>query len=408
MKYNLNQLQSQQEKQSTYQALKRLLQFISGEHKNLWLALIAILVNSGLLLLGPLLVGHTIDAYIRTKQFHGVLVFGGILLVMYLIAMVTGYTQTKLMGGIGQRMLFTLRNAIFNKLQELPVSFFNENKAGDLISRVNSDTDKLNQFFSQSLMQFVSSIITMIGAGIFLLSIHFELGAAALSPAVLIVIFTMALSPWVKSKNAKNLKSVGGLSAEIQESLNNFKVIIAFNRRDYFRKRFDEANKENYKTAIGAGLANNIFVPVYGLLSSSAQLIVLLFGIYLISIGHFSLGLLVSYLSYCTNFYNPLRQLAALWTSFQVAMASWDRVSQILFLQTNLEQIEDSKATTSDALLEFKNVHFSYDDSKEILHNINLKFEKGKTYALIGPTGGGKTTTASLISRLYDATKGTV
>ncbi|RZK64287.1 MAG: ABC transporter ATP-binding protein, partial [Pedobacter sp.] len=137
MKYNLNQLQSQQEKQSTYQALKRLLQFISGEHKNLWLALIAILVNSGLLLLGPLLVGHTIDAYIRTKQFHGVLVFGGILLVMYLIAMVTGYTQTKLMGGIGQRMLFTLRNAIFNKLQELPVSFFNENKAGDLISRVN-------------------------------------------------------------------------------------------------------------------------------------------------------------------------------------------------------------------------------------------------------------------------------
>ncbi|KQN35260.1 multidrug ABC transporter [Pedobacter sp. Leaf41] len=408
MKYNLNQLQSQQEKQSTYQALKRLLQFISGEHKNLWLALIAILVNSGLLLLGPLLVGHTIDAYIRTKQFHGVLVFGGILLLMYLIAMVTGYTQTKLMGGIGQRMLFTLRNAIFNKLQELPVSFFNENKAGDLISRVNSDTDKLNQFFSQSLMQFVSSIITMIGAGIFLLSIHFELGAAALSPAVLIVIFTMALSPWVKSKNAKNLKSVGGLSAEIQESLNNFKVIIAFNRRDYFRKRFDEANKENYKTAIGAGLANNIFVPVYGLLSSSAQLIVLLFGIYLISIGHFSLGLLVSYLSYCTNFYNPLRQLAALWTSFQVAMASWDRVSQILFLQTNLEQIEDSKATTSDALLEFKNVHFSYDDSKEILHNINLKFEKGKTYALIGPTGGGKTTTASLISRLYDATKGTV
>ncbi|MFC4211152.1 ABC transporter ATP-binding protein [Pedobacter lithocola] len=408
MKYNLNQLSDSKEKQSTYNALKRLLKFISDEQRNLWLALIAILVNSGLLLLGPLLVGHTIDTYIRTKQFHGVLVFGGILLVMYMIAMVTGYTQTKLMGGIGQRMLFTLRNAIFNKLQELPVSFFNQNKAGDLISRVNSDTDKINQFFSQSLMQFVSSIVTMIGAGIFLLSINLELGAAALSPAVIIVLFTVALSPWVKAKNAKSLKSTGGLSAEIQESLNNFKVIIAFNRRNYFRKRFDEANKENYKMAIGAGLANNIFVPVYGLLSSAAQLIVLLFGIYLISIGQFSLGLLVSYISYCTNFYNPLRQLAALWTSFQVAMASWDRISQILLLDTNLQQVEGDKAITSDALLEFKNVHFAYDDSKEILHNINLRFEKGKTYALIGPTGGGKTTTASLISRLYDATKGTV
>ncbi|MBE5318557.1 ABC transporter ATP-binding protein [Pedobacter sp. MR2016-19] len=408
MNYNLNQLSARQEKQSTYKALKSLLKLISAERKNLWLALIAILVNSGLLLLGPLLVGHTVDTYIRTKQFHGVLIFGGILLVMYMMAMVTGYTQTRLMGGIGQRMLYTLRNSIFNKLQELPVSFFNENKAGDLISRVNNDTDKLNQFFSQSLMQFISSIVTMIGAGIFLLSINPELGAATLSPAVIIVLFTAVLSPLVKRKNAKNLKSVGGMSAEIQESLNNFKVIIAFNRRDYFRKRFNEVNTENYKTAIGAGLANNIFVPVYGLLSSIAQLITLLFGIYLISTGNFTFGLLVSYIAYTTNFYNPLRQLAALWTSFQVAMAGWDRISQILSLESDLQQVKTDENITSDALLEFKNVHFSYDDSKEILHNINLRFEKGKTYALIGPTGGGKTTTASLISRLYDATKGTI
>lgn len=408
MNYNLNQLSEKREKQSTFKSLNSLLKLISAERRNLWLALVIILINSGLLLLGPLLVGHTVDTYIRTKQFHGVLVFGGILLAMYMVAMVTGYTQTKLMGGVGQRMLYTLRNAIFNKLQEFPVSFFNENKAGDLISRVNNDTDKVNQFFSQSLMQFISSIATMIGAGVFLLSINIELGAATLTPAVVIVLFTVILSPWVKRKNAKNLKSVGGMSAEIQESLNNFKVIIAFNRRDYFRKRFDEANKENYKTAIGAGLANNIFVPVYGLLSSTAQLITLLFGIYLISTGNFTLGLLVSYISYTTNFYNPLRQLAALWTSFQVAMASWDRISQILMLESDLKQIDDKGIVASDALLEFKNVHFSYDESKEILHNINLKFEKGKTYALIGPTGGGKTTTASLISRLYDATKGTV
>lgn len=408
MNYNLNTLSNEQEKQSTYQALKRLLKLISAERKTLWLALIAIILNSALLLVGPLLIGYTIDNYIRTKDFHGVLMFGGILLVVYVIAMFTGYTQTNLMGGVGQRMLFTLRNAIFNKLQELPVSFFNQNKAGDLISRVNNDTDKLNQFFSQSLMQFIGSIITIIGAGIFLLSINTELGAATLSPAIFIVLFTVVLSPWVKRKNAKSLKTVGGMSAEIQESLNNFKVIIAFNRRDYFRKRFDEVNHINYKTAISAGLANNIFVPVYGLLSSIAQLIVLLFGIHLISVGSFSLGLLVSYIAYATNFYNPLRQLAALWTSFQVAMAGWDRISQILLLDNNLKQIEGDNTIQSDALLEFKNVHFSYDDSKEILHNINLKFEKGKTYALIGPTGGGKTTTASLISRLYDATKGTI
>jgi ATP-binding cassette subfamily B protein len=198
------------------------------------------------------------------------------------------------------------------------------------------------------------------------------------------------------------------MSSEIQESLNNFKVIIAFNRRDYFRKRFETANRANYQTAIGAGLANNIFLPIYGLFASVAQLIVLSFGIYLISHGQFSIGLLVSYLSYATLFYNPLRQLAALWANFQLAMAGWDRISQILSLESNLPVIAGGVAEPAAALLEFRDVHFSYDESREILHNISFKLEPGKTYALVGPTGGGKTTTASLIARLYDPSAGVV
>lgn len=408
MNYNLNAISEKKEKVSTYSALKSLLQLIAHEKKNLSVALFAILLNSTLNLLGPLLIGYTIDKYVQHKNYHGVLVFSSILLSMYLVGLFTSYFQTKLMGSIGQRMLFTLRNTIFNKLQSLPVAFFNANKAGDLISRVNNDTDKLNTFFSQSLMQFIGSIATMVGAGIFLLLIHFNLGAAALVPAICILIFTKIFSPWIKKKNAVNLKSVGGMSAEIQESLNNFKVIIAFNRRDYFRKRFDEANQQNYNTAIGAGLANNIFLPVYGLFSGLAQLTVLTYGIYLISGGNFSIGLLVSYLAYVTYFYNPLRQLASLWTSFQVAMAGWDRITKILSMDTDLPTIAGVTKESSETLLEFRNVHFKYYDSPEILHNVSLKLERGKTYAFVGPTGGGKTTTASLIARLYDATTGTV
>ncbi|HEY0177845.1 MAG TPA: ABC transporter transmembrane domain-containing protein, partial [Pedobacter sp.] len=230
MNYNLNSLPAGKEKSSTWSGLKSLLKLVEQERRNLILAVCAILLNSSLNLLGPFLIGHTIDKYIQTRQYHGVLVFSGILLTMYVVAFVSSYFQTKLMGGVGQRIIFELRNAIFNKIQQLPVAFFNDNKAGDLISRVNNDTDKLNQFFSQSLMQFIGSIVTMTGAGIFLLIINIELGAAALVPAVFILIFTRVISPWVKHKNALNLKSTGGMSAEIQESLNNFKVIIAFNR----------------------------------------------------------------------------------------------------------------------------------------------------------------------------------
>ncbi|MCO5946864.1 ABC transporter ATP-binding protein [Mucilaginibacter flavidus] len=411
MNYNLNDLQAKAPKSSTWSSLGKLLQLISHEKKNLWLALMTILVTSSINLVGPLIIGRTIDDYIFVphKNYHGVLVNCAILFCLYLVSLVSSYVQTMLMGGVGQRMLFTLRNSIFNKLQLLPVGFFNQNKAGDLISRVNNDTDKLNQFFSQQLMQFIGSIATMTGAGIFLLSINIKLGSATLIPAVVILLFTSITSAWVKSKNARNLKSVGGMSAEIQESLNNFRVIIAFNRRDYFRKKFDEANQENYKTAIGAGIANNSYVPVYALLSSFAQIIVFAYGIYLFSRGEIGIGLVaVSFASYANNFYNPLRQLAALWTGFQTAMAGWDRIAQILSLETDLVKVEKTIPETAAPLLEFRDVYFGYDDDKEILHNISFKLEQGKTYALVGPTGGGKTTTASLIARLYDPNKGMV
>jgi len=408
MNYNLNDISAQKEKASTLRILKKLLLLIKEERRNLMLALIAILTNSGLNLLSPFIVGYTIDKYVVHKNYDGVLLYSGLLICMSLVAFGASYTQTRMMGGVGQRMLFKLRNTVFNKLQELPVAFFNQNKAGDLISRINNDTDKINQFFSQSLMQFIGTLATMTGAGIFLLVINFRLGIVTLLPGLLIFIFTKISSQWVKKKNAASLKTTGGLSAEIQESLNNFKVIIAFNRRDYFKKRFEEVNNQNYVTAKAAGIANGVFIPVYGFFASTAQLIVLAVGIYFISTGRFSIGLLVSYLSYATNFYNPLRQLAALWTNFQVAMAGSDRISYILNMESNLPVIQSDNKQKSSSLLEFRNVHFGYPSGKEILHNISFNLERGKTYAFVGPTGGGKTTTASVIARLYDPINGEV
>jgi len=408
MNYNLNDLSAHQQKAPTLIILGKLLVLIKDERRNLVLALLAILTNSAMNLLNPYIIGRTIDKYIVHKDYHGVLINAGLLIMMALIAFAASYTQTRMMGGVGQRMLFTLRNAVFNKLQELPVAFFNQNKAGDLISRINNDTDKINQFFSQSLMQFIGTMMTMIGAGIFLLAINFRLGVATLLPGFMILIFTKATSKWIKKKNAESMRTTGGLSSEIQESLSNFKVIIAFNRRDYFRKRFEEANEKNFVAAKAAGISNSAFTPVYGFFASTGQLIVLTVGIYLISTGRFSIGLLVSYLAYCTNFYNPLRQLAVLWTNFQVAMAGSDRISHILNMKSNLPVLPDNQKEKTTALVEFRNVHFGYEKGEEILHNINFSLERSKTYAFVGPTGGGKTATASLLARLYDPVSGNI
>jgi ATP-binding cassette subfamily B protein len=410
MSYNLNIKTGlpSNEKVSTKATLKRLMTLMGEERKNLFVAMIFIFINAGLNLVAPYLMGHAVDNFVVTKHYEGVIQYSIILFGVFALALVSGYTQTQLMGRVGQRMLFNLRNSIFNKLQDLPIDFFNQNKAGDLISRVNNDTDKINLFFSQSLVQFMSSIFTMIGAGIFLLSINLKLGMAALAPALLLWIFTRSISPWVKTRNSANMRSTGSMSAEIQESLNNFKVIVAFNRRDYFRKRFDEVNNENYQTAVKAGIANNMFTPVYGFSSSIGQMVVLAFGIYLIATGEFSVGLLISFLAYIAQFYNPLRQIAALWANFQVALAGWDRILQILVLENNLVVKDIIVKEETCCLMSFRNVSFSYIAGNMILKNVSFDLEHGKTYAFVGPTGGGKTTTASLMARLYDPTAGQI
>lgn len=408
MNYNLNKKTDDSKKRESIGAtLKKLAVLLTSEKRILTFALIAILINATLTLLGPMIIGYTIDHYVQTKQYRGVLMFSGILLGMYVVALATSYWQTLLMGSVGQRLLFNLRNNLFNKIQELPVDFFNQNKAGDLISRINNDTDKINQFFSQYLVQFLGAIIIMTGAAIFLLSINIELGAAALFPALILWIFTRAVSMWVKRRNALSLKNTGSLSAEIQESLHNFKVIVAFNRRDYFRKRFAEVNNDNYSAAVKAGIANNIFLPIYGMSSNIGQLIVLVFGIYLISAGSFTIGLLISFLAYIANFYNPLRQIAIIWSNLQVAIAGWDRISEILAIDTT-QKFVDSTIEESTSLISFQDVSFHYHNGRDVLHKVSFDLERGKTYAFVGPTGGGKTTTASLIARLYDSTKGRI
>ncbi|MEK7646622.1 MAG: ABC transporter ATP-binding protein [Patescibacteria group bacterium] len=390
-------------------AFRKMLPLLAQEKKGIIVAFIAVLANSLFNLLGPLGIGYTIDRYVIPGDYRGVVVAGVALAVIFVIAFVSNYVQIRVMGGVAQRTLWQLRNDLFVQIQALPLAFFNQNKAGDLISRVNSDTEKVNEFFSQGLMRFVGSVFMVMGAGIFILAIQWKLGIGALLPAVVIVIFTQVVSAWVGRVNKKSLSAGGNLSGEIQETIANFKVIIAFNRRDYFKKRFGEANTANFKAAFGAGVANELFTPTFEWMGNIALVIVMAFGLYLVGTGELAIGLLVSYVIYVTRFYDPLREMARLWSTLQTALAAWDRIGIILHMKSDLEVISaEGQAPSGAGLLEFKDVSFGYPDGKEVLHHVNFVFEKGKTYALVGPTGGGKTTTASLIARLYDPTSGTV
>ncbi|MDD2487701.1 MAG: ABC transporter ATP-binding protein [Candidatus Gracilibacteria bacterium] len=408
MNYKLNIKDNDKKKEPFLESIKRIGPLMSGEKKNLVITLIAVIFSSLSVLIAPVIIASTIDTYIKSKDYNGILINSAILLLVYIVGSYASFVQTKTMGGVGRRILFNLRNTVFTKLQELPVAFFNQNKTGDLISRINSDTEKLNQFISQALMQFLGNFFLIIGSGIFILILDIKLGSATLFPAVLVFIVTQMISPWVKRTNLESLQSTGGMSAEIQESLNNFKVIVAFNRLDYFRNKFEDHNRRNYRASMKAGIASNVFIPLYGLASNLAQLIAISYGIFLITHGNITLGLLIGFQFYVNNFYGPLRMLASIWSSFQLALASLDRISEVLALKSDMKVSKDYSRKETDSILEFNDVFFHYPDGSEVLKNINFKLCKGKTYALVGPTGGGKTTTASLMARLYDPTSGKV
>ena len=443
MNYNLTaqdkgEHNTDKNEKSLWYSLREIIKLMSGEKKVAIAALFVIICNSALNLAAPLLLAYAVDHYVVKADVTGIFISAGILLVLYAIGFFAQYFQMTQTGGIGQRVVWNLRNKIFNKLQELPIQFFNQNKTGDLISRINNDTELLNQFFSQYITRFVDSIFMLVGITVTVLVVSPKFGGALLAPAIGLLIITKLMGGWLRKRSTKSLQSIGGMSAEIQESLNNFKVIVAFNRRDYFKKKFDEANQTTFNANMSASIANSTVAPLYDLAANFAQLIVLTYGIYLVSTGEITIGLVLAFFTYAEKFYYPLRQFAAIWTSFQLSLAGWDRINQVLQLESNLVVLgkASSKASdtdsainkrVNDSIISFEDVSFTYESfesvhaeslreglentsesKKWVIQHTNFNLQKGKTYALVGPTGGGKTTTASLMARLFDPTEGLV
>lgn len=410
MNYNLTNQTEEQAPASFWQSLTQITSLLKPHRKPFGIALGSALGNVVLTLVGPLIMAHVIDTYIVAKDFSGIIRWTGLLAIVYILAFASDYIQTSQLGKISQKVLFTLRNSIFTKLQDLPLSFFNQNKSGDLISRINNDTDKLGSFFSESLGWMLSNVVLILGSGVFMLVINPTLGLIALIPGLIIIISTRLTASWLRRKNSQALQATAQMSAEIQENLNNFKVIIAFNRQDYFQHKFDQVNTANYQANLQASIANTLLSPIYDMSANIAQVIVLVGGIYLILNGQLAVGTLIAYLAYVRAFYDPLREMASMWSNFQKALAAWDRIDYLLSLENDMTQATATvtSGAQSSAKLQFINVSFQYPDGKQALSDINFNLESGKTYALVGPTGGGKTTTASLMARLYDPTEGLV
>ncbi len=275
--------------------------------------------------------------YILKYYQKGLLSIIVLLIILYFITTIASYLQTRLMGQLSQRTLFKLRQNLFAKIQSLPIAFFNQNKTGDLISRLNNDTDKLNQFLSESLIRFVSIFFSLIGIAVFVFVINFKMALILLLSTTIIFLANYFMSNWVEKLNKESLTTTGLFSAQINESMTNYKAIVAFNKQLYLKNKLSELNEKNYQDAIKAQIASGLFKPIYDFADNIAQVIVLLFGIYLISRNELTIGLLIGFVGYTQKFYEPLRIMGTIWGSLQSAVAAWIRIREIFLLQNNLK-----------------------------------------------------------------------
>jgi len=410
MKSAYNISQPNNEKQSFEQSIATIIPLFAGESKNLIIIVITVLINIGTGVLTPYVITRAIDGPITNKDIQSLAFISVGLIVLFIISAIAAYGQARIMGYVSQRVLFRLRAKVFASLQDLPIDFFNRNKAGDLISRINNDTNKINQFLSEGGLRFTSLFFSLIGIAGMMLYLNWQLASIVFLLTATILIITRITTPFIEKINKIGLENQGSLSSEVQEGLLNFNAIVAFQIQDYYKSSFNKISEDVYKTKIQTNILNDNIAPLYTFVANLSQIILLAVGFNFILSGTITIGLLIGFLAYAQKFFEPLRILGSIVGNLQGALAAWTRVQEIISLESNLKVEEDKSGVRklkTKHILEFENVSFGYDE-KLVINNMSFVLEKGKTYALVGPTGGGKSTTASLMARLYDPQQGII
>jgi ATP-binding cassette subfamily B protein len=300
------------------------------ERSKLIIALVAVLINAGANVATPFITALAIDSYISTKNLDGLVWVLLALLGLYFVTLINGYFQTRLVGQISQRVLFKLRGNIFDHMQGLPVAFFQANRAGDIIARVNNDTEKLNNFLSQGIFAFVASFFSFVGIGVFIFFLNWQLALVVWTGVIFVIIFSQLVSKQVQIRNKQSLTTNGEMTGFLDENLNNFKALVAFNKGQYFRETFEVLNQDNFSKSIWAQFLNGVFNPVYSFAGNFVQILILGFGIYFLSQSFLTIGLLIGFIGYTQKFYEPLRTLGNIWGNLQEALAAWVRIQKLL------------------------------------------------------------------------------
>jgi ATP-binding cassette subfamily B multidrug efflux pump len=389
--------------------LLRLLRFVVPYWRQMTLAVVLMVISSGASLLAPYLTKVAIDDNIGTGDFQGLLTtclyLAGSLTAIYLASA----AQTYLLSWVGQRVLYTLRRSLFGHLQELSIPYHDKHIVGVTISRVVNDVEVINELLSQGLVSMLSDGVLLVGTIAVMLAMEPRLALMTFSVLPLMVLLTIWFSRRARTAFRETRVRIGAVVGDLAENISGMRVIQAFAQEGTTQERFEVVNRANRDAYVNAMSLSFIFLPAVDILSVVAMGIVLSMGGIMAAGGALTIGVVVAFLSYVNRFFEPIQDLSQLYTTLQAATAGGERVLELLDAQPKVQDRPGAvEAPPLAGRVELRDVSFSYNPDKEILHDVSLVIEPGETIALVGPTGAGKTSIGNLIGRFYEVSAGAV
>ena len=390
-------------------ALSGLLRYLGPFKVRLSLVFIFVIIYTVLGLIGPYLMGVAIDRFISTRQVAGLAAIALWMLAVYLLNNLFQAVSSWIMSDISQRSLKQMRKDLFTQLQHLPIAFFDRNPAGELMSRLTNDIDAINQAVSQNVTSLIASVLSMAGILVAMFILDHWLALASLLVLPIMFWFTQFVARYTRKGFRELQKHLGEMNSVMEESLSGEKVIKAFRRNDTAVANFRKRNQAVFKAGVSANSYALLLMPLTNVLGNFFVIVLAGLGGWLALRDLVSVGIIATFISYGQNFINPLRQIANLYNSIQGALAGAERVFEVI--DTPAEVDAGPQAPVLGSLqghVRFEEVDFAYRKGIPVLTDMSLEARPGEIFALVGPTGAGKTTIINLLTRFYEIDEGRI
>lgn len=393
--------------------LKRSLRYAQGLALPLVIAFLFAIISSAITVLGPdrlseitNLITQGLASEIDLDQITQIAV---VLLSMYLVAALTGYGQGFILATITQKYAERLRNAVADKMNRVPLSYFDSRSTGDTLSIITNDLDTVGQSLNQSLGTLVASSVLLVGTVYMMFVTNHIMAITAIVSVIVGFLGMVVLMNLSREFFKQQQANLGKMNGYIEETYSGFTIVNSYNATDQMKEAFEQVNQELYTSSWKSQFVSGIMMPLMGFIGNFGYVMVCLMGAYLVIQGHTTIGIIVAFMVYIRLFSQPLSQIAQAVQNLQLAQAALGRVMDFL----EADEMEDESQKVSDISsirgdVSFENVRFGYTPEKPIIHNFSATAKAGQKVAIVGPTGAGKTTIVNLLMRFYEVDSGRI